>query len=231
MGREGHTGPVTPPTSSSRALRRNGPTRLGRPPAGDSAVTRAKVVAAARAAFADLGYAATTNKVVAEGAGVTTGALYHYFGSKLDLYLAVHDDVEALVADRFGAAVGAAATFREGLDALLAEARALNLEDPTLARFLGSVRVDARRHADLAAALRQRRRRWDLLDRLVDTGVATGELDPADRRAVGALLRTILVGLTDAVSGDPALHGLAIDALRALIDGRLLHAPARRAKI
>lgn len=189
------------------------------------------MVAAARAAFADLGYAATTNKVVAEGAGVTTGALYHYFGSKLDLYLAVHDDVERVVADRFGAAVGGAPTFADGLDALLGEARALNLEDPTLARFLGSVRVDARRHADLAAALRARPRRWDLLDRLVDTGVTTGELDPADRRAVGAMLRTILVGLTDAVSDDPALHGLAIDALRALIDGRLLRQRPSRAKI
>lgn len=201
--------------------RSTGGSRLGRPPAGDSAVTRAKLLGAARAAFADLGYAATTNRVVAEGAGVTTGAMYHYFGSKLDLYLAVHEDVETLVMERLRAAIGGATSFAGGLDGLLGEARALNLEDPTLARFLGSVRVDAQRHADLAVALDDRRRRWGVLGRLVDIGIATGELDPADRPGVTAMLRAILAGLTDAVSDDAALHGLAIDALRALLDGRL----------
>ena len=46
----------------------------------------------------------TTNKVVAEKADVTSAALYHYFDSKLEMYLAVYDDAQELVGEEFGAA-------------------------------------------------------------------------------------------------------------------------------
>lgn len=210
--------------SGARVARRNRGVRLGRPPAGDSAVTRARIADAARAAFADLGYAATTNKVVAAGAGVTTGALYHYFGSKLELYVAVHDDVHETVLARFEAAVAPVDSFVGRLDALFEAAHQLNRDDPTLARFLGSVRVDARRHPELAGALRRRTRFYD---DLVDTGVRTGEIRPGDRDAVRALVRTVLVGLTDAVSERPAEHRAAIDALKGLLAGTLLLHPPR----
>lgn len=214
------------PVATSQAGR-GGAGRLGRPPAGDSVATRARIVVAARAAFADLGFAATTNRVVASGAGVTSGALYHYFGSKLDLYVAVHDDVQATVQARFAGAIEGTATFVERLDALLDTAHDLNRDDPTLARFLGSVRVDARRDPDLAAALRAGRRQWSrFYDDIVDLGVATGEIGPADREAVRALVRTLLIGLTDAVSGDATVHRLAIDALKSLLAGTLLRHPA-----
>ncbi len=207
---------------------RVGTARLGRPPAGDSAATRGRIVGAARAAFADMGYAATTNRVVARGAGVTTGALYHYFGSKLDLYLAVYDDVQVTVEARFATAIEHTATFVERLDALLDAAHELNRDDPALARFLGSVRVDARRDPELAAALRGGRKWSEFYDGIVDLGVSTGEIDPAARDAVRALVRTMLIGLTDAVSGDAAVHRLAVDALKALLAGTLLRPAGRR---
>ena len=46
----------------------------------------------ARAAFASGGYDSSTNRDLAAQGGITAGALYYYYPSKLDLYLAVHDD-------------------------------------------------------------------------------------------------------------------------------------------
>ena len=133
---------------------RSGTKRLGRPPATDSAETRERIIDTARAAFASGGYDASTNRDLAAGVGITAGALYHYFGSKLDLYLAVHDDVQERVYGQFNQAAAAADGFLERFDAVLDTAHELNEQDPTLAAFLGVVRSDMRRHPEIAARTR-----------------------------------------------------------------------------
>ncbi len=50
--------------------------------------TRGAVLAAARAAFADRGFDATSTRAVAAAAGVTPGLVHHYFGSKDELFVA-----------------------------------------------------------------------------------------------------------------------------------------------
>ena len=79
-------------------------TRLGRPPASSSAETRGRIIDVARRCFAELGYEATTNQAVASEVGITTGAIYHYFDSKLEIYKAVLDEVQERVYQRFAAA-------------------------------------------------------------------------------------------------------------------------------
>ena len=108
---------------------------------------------AARHSFAELGYAGTSNRVLAEAADVTTGAIYHYFQSKLDLYRAVYDEVQAFVYARFDAIVDDAKPFRDGVDGILDAAYEMNNDDPTLARFLGAVRIDLRRTPELRGVL------------------------------------------------------------------------------
>ncbi len=197
--------------------------RLGRPPATDSAETRQRILDIARLSFAQRGYDAATNRNLGAEAGLTAGAIYHYFGSKLDLYIAVHDDVQAHVYERFNAAVDRASTFRAQIEAVLDEAHEMNEEDPTLAQFLGALRVDMRRNDELNTALRNARLpRENFLERMIEVGIATGEIDPADREIVGALLTTILIGLTDAVSDNNMQHRRAVDGLKALIEGKLL---------
>ena len=93
-----------------------GTRRRGRPPATDSADTRQAIFDNARRLFAERGYGAVTNKDVAEAAGITTGALYHYVDSKLDLYVAVHRDMQRRVYGRFVEAVEASDTFLGQLD-------------------------------------------------------------------------------------------------------------------
>ena len=59
--------------------------------------TRAAIIAIARRHFARHGYADTELSKVAIAARVTTGAVYHHFSSKKDLFVAVAEDLESQI--------------------------------------------------------------------------------------------------------------------------------------
>jgi AcrR family transcriptional regulator len=69
-----------------------------------SDTTRAALVGAARELFARQGFHATPAERVVRRAAVTSGALYHHFSGKRDLFRAAFDAVEAAVAARVRAA-------------------------------------------------------------------------------------------------------------------------------
>jgi len=71
-----------------------GETRHTRTQAERSATTRAALVTAARALFAEHGYAGTPREQIVADAGVTRGALQHHFGDKPALFQAVYEQVE-----------------------------------------------------------------------------------------------------------------------------------------
>ena len=56
--------------------------------------TRAALLAAARKHFARVGFARAQTGKIAADARVTTGALYHHFGSKKQLFQAVAEEIE-----------------------------------------------------------------------------------------------------------------------------------------
>lgn len=198
--------------------------RLGRPPATDSAQTKARILDAARRKFAANGFDSASNRALAEAAELTTGAIYHYFDSKLEIYAAVYEEARLQVYERFQKAVIGHDTFVSQLGATLEAAHELNREDPSLAQFLGTSRVDAARNKDLANALRKvdRAMKVDFFTNMIELGVRSGEIKPKDRPLVTALVRTITVGLTDAVSHNLQAQRDAIDGISRLIDGTLL---------
>ena len=59
------------------------------------AATRNDLLTVARAHFGASGFAATELGLIAAEAGVTTGAIYHHFGSKHGLFVAVAEAIEA----------------------------------------------------------------------------------------------------------------------------------------
>lgn len=71
---------------------------------------KARLVSAAIRRFEADGYEAAAVTALAADAEVTTGALYHHFGSKLGLYQVVREEMERRVVDRM---VGAAAVAGE----------------------------------------------------------------------------------------------------------------------
>lgn len=203
------------------------PRRLGRPPDTDSAETRQRILEIARAAFAQGGYDSATNRELAARAGITSGALYYYFGSKLDLYLGVHEDVQQRVYGRFNEAADAERGFLAKFDAVLDVAHQLNASDPTFAAFLGVVRTDMRRHPEISDALAAHAKRRDgFFVRLVDAGVAAGEVLPANRDFMIEFVTIILIGLTDGVSDDSARHQQAISSIKMALRGDLVVRPA-----
>jgi AcrR family transcriptional regulator len=83
--------------------------------------TRLALIAAARKLFTERGYHAVGIRDFATEAGVTRGALYHHFGDKESIFLAVFDAVER---DLMAAGAQAAPT---GLDAWAAFRQSLQL--------------------------------------------------------------------------------------------------------
>ncbi len=62
--------------------------------AEDAAKTRADILAKATALFAEQGYAGTSAREISAAAGVTVGAMFHHFESKLALFEKVFESLE-----------------------------------------------------------------------------------------------------------------------------------------
>jgi AcrR family transcriptional regulator len=97
--------------------------------------TRAALLAAATDLFARQGYAATGREQIVADAGVTRGALYHHFGSKLGVFRAVVEDVERNVTERVAFAGMHGPTARERFEAGAREFLDACLE-PAVSRIL-----------------------------------------------------------------------------------------------
>ena len=191
-------------------MARSAQRRLGRPPASNSTETRQRILDAARETFAELGWDVTTNKDIATKAGITSGAALSLLRLARHLPGRAHAGPDHRRHARFSVAMEASDTFIGQLDAVLEAAHELNARDPSLARFVASACVDLGRHADLRRKVGQRARAGeDSISKLVETAVETGAVDPSRRAELAAFLRTVLVGLTDALSGDLAEHQTA----------------------
>ena len=123
--------------------------RRGRPANTSTEDTVAVMLVAARKQFAAQGYAATSNRTVANAAGLAHTAIYNHFGSKAQLFTAVFLDVQ----DRliFELQRSAARTPDEPAfpGALLDAIEELRAADPTYVEFLASMYVEVRRHPEL----------------------------------------------------------------------------------
>src|SRR3954469_6277678 len=96
----------TPKSWQSGRVTTSTPTRGG----GRAQATRATLLAAARDVFAESGFAEANIADVVARAGASVGSLYHHFGGKADLYLALFEDYQARQEARAAAAVRAART-------------------------------------------------------------------------------------------------------------------------
>jgi AcrR family transcriptional regulator len=201
--------------------------RLGRPPATNSADTQDRILLVARCAFAELGYGVATNKDVAHRAGITTGALYHYFDSKTAMYWAVFDHVQRTVGRFLADAIKPFSTFTGQAEAFFRGLQQLNGKEPSLAEFLNAARIDITRYTELKIDFQDRypRVRRHFIPGLVALGVSTGEIEPDRADQVADFLHAFVTGLMDPASMRYEEQERAIEALLSLLQGTLIKAP------
>lgn len=180
--------------------------------------TRAKLIAAARKAFAEQGYAEASMDELTAAAGLTRGALYHNFGDKRGLLAAVVQQIDSEMAAR-AQALGAResspweALFTEGAAyiemALEPEVqRIVLLDGPAV---LGDPSQWPSQNACLATTRRT-----------VEALVAEGVLKPVDPEAAACLLNgaALNAALWTAASPEPAQAlPKALAAFRCLAEG------------
>ncbi len=121
----------------------------GRPANTSTDETIAGVLVAARRQFAAHGFAATSNRTVADAAGLAHTAIYNHFGSKAGLFTAVFVDVQDLLVTELEKSVGDAHGEPPFPRALFDAIQALRAADPSYVEFLASMYVEVRRHPEL----------------------------------------------------------------------------------
>jgi len=186
--------------------------------------TRAKLIRAARRAFAAKGYAAASMDELTAEAGLTRGALYHNFGDKRGLLQAVVDQIDGEMAARARAAAAKAPNAWEGLLAEGAAYIELALE-PEVQRIVlldgPAVLGDPSQWPSQDSCLQATKQ-------TVETLIAQGIVKPVDAEAAARLLNgaALNAALWIAASDDPrAVLAKAVEAFRCLATG-LLKKPA-----
>ena len=157
---------------------------------------RDRLLGAGLELFARAGFVATTVEELVTVAGVTPPVLYHHFGTKAGLYVAVAEHVYGIVLDRHEVVLADDPTFAEAIDRLMSLAARLRAEQPVLAPMMLAVVIDIQRDADLAARLRPTVRAFRrFFDRVA--AIAPPELapTPAARRSLARALVTLMNGL------------------------------------
>lgn len=124
--------------------------RVGRPADSDSAGTRARIVDHALELFGTEGFDATTNRRIARLAGVSTAALYHYFPSKGEMYVAVCEAITLRFADVFSRVTAAEPTLAGRLVRIMDENIELGRTSPALLGFVAGIPAAVQKHPEIA---------------------------------------------------------------------------------
>lgn len=181
---------------------------------------RAKLIAAARKAFAEKGYSDASMDELTASVGLTRGALYHNFGDKRGLLAAVVDQIDSEMAAR-AQEIGAQAG--DGWQGMLAEGDAY-IEmalDPEVQRIVlldgPAVLGDASQWPSQSRCLQVTRQ---AMEQLIEQGIVKPlDAEAAARLVSGAALNA---ALWIAASDHPEeVLPRALEAFRALASGLL----------
>jgi AcrR family transcriptional regulator len=187
------------------------------------AANRAKLISAAREAFATQGYAAASMDELTASVGLTRGALYHNFEDKKGLLWAVVEQIDREMAERLGSIREQAPTLWQGL---LAEGSAYieMAVEPEIQRIMlldgPAVLGDPSKWPGENACL-------EITIRTIRSLIEEGVVKPIDVEAAGRLLNgaALSAALWVAAADDPSsVLNKAADAFRELASGLLRNA-------
>jgi len=193
------------------------PRRRGRPPNTPSDQTAATIVAAARQQFAAHGYAGTSNRSIAEVAGLTHTAIYNHFASKAGLFTAVFAEAQDLLIAELERGEAARPSGPVFPGVLLDAVVALRAKDRTHVDFLASMYVEVRRHPELAVVFTEGPPFgvFDVIRRLAATPASAAGDDGAGDDVATWFWVVIAIGLAQfSTLSDEDTFASTIDAFR-----------------
>ena len=151
--------------------------------ARDADATKARILAAAKSEFARLGLGGARVDEIADKAGANKRMIYHYFGSKEDLFQVVLEEAyldirraeQELDLDHLAP--------RDALEALIRFTWDYYLDNPEFITLVNSANLHRGRHLEGSERLRTASRRFvtmvqDILDRGVAGGIFRAGIDP-----------------------------------------------------
>lgn len=195
-------------------------------PAGRGTATRARLLDAAMELTAEGGYSSASVAAIAERAGVSAGALYRHFPSKVDLFSELFRAMAERELTAMHAAAAEAGSHLERLDAVLTTYATRALSHPRLSWALVYEPVDPRLDAHrLESRTVYREQMSALIAAAIDAGELPGQ-DPGTSAAavVGAMAEALLSPTSPparASTPDPELVGRVVALCR-----RAVGAPA-----
>ena len=171
--------------------------KLGRPIGCDGADTRSRLLVEARRSFATEGFDATTNKCLAKSVGITTAAIYHYFPSKIDMYVAVFMDVQKMVSKTIEDSVSIDRDITQNISNMVDALAALTRREPAVVSFVLSVSAEAHRRPELMKAVMPFGGQiGGILLTLSEWAVERGEVNPEiSAQSLEDMLMVVLAGL------------------------------------
>lgn len=177
-----------------------------------TAETTEKLIATARALFAQKGYGATGTPEIVKAAGVTRGALYHHFSDKAGLFEAVLKREAAAVAEQIKRETKESDSATQALKAG-SQAYFKAIAQPGRAKLL-LIEGPAVLGLDTLSEIDQQSGASEL--RLgLDHAIAAGEMDPAPTHALSNILSAAFdrAALAVAAGEKPDDYKVAIDFL------------------
>lgn len=151
----------------------------------DSAATKARILQAATEEFADKGYDGARVDEIAAQSGVNKNSLYHYFGSKEQLFVAVLERAYRALRERQGDLSIRGMAPEEGMRRLVEFNANIWIEMPELIRLLASENLHEAKHikqSDVVPKLYNpiMDTIQELLKRGAKEGVFRSDVDPVD---------------------------------------------------
>lgn len=210
--------------ADNNAAQTSKPRRVGRPQGSNREQTVENILRSALQCFTAKGYANTTYKDVASGAGITHAAIYQYFPSKAALYAGTLDAIYAQLLPSVQLLVDDASSLREQINALLDAAVELHDAQPNVTAFLSSVPIESNRQQELKTYFNTLDSRFlQEIKIMIDLARSRGEI--AEHIDAETLLMVFLGSAIGMALYHHADQGVALEraiaSFKLLLDGQL----------